>query len=276
MSELVVRDLEPFGRLLERTCELSVDRCFDRGLFLVETGRFADAAAAYQRAMDEASDRVMAANNSLWLMNYYLDAGKAERARAVAEEAAGTGSYGGMLTEARFLERTGEFDAAESILQDAMRRYGNEPKNPDEEWEMQDGDQDADNLLRFYYRMVFEQKKTEYAKRFHALADRDFPNGIERLDRASLCGRPLDGVTVLTTSPIAERRGMKAGDIIVGLDGMRVRTRRQYFAVLDFTDRPEMTLVVFRHPDYVEVKARVPWRLLGMSLRSNGTARPTP
>jgi hypothetical protein len=275
MSELVVRDLEPYGRLVERTCELSADHCFERGLFLVETGRFGDAAAAYQRALDGASDRVMAANNSLWLMNYYLDTGQAARAHAVAEEAAATGSYGGLLTEARFLERTGEFDAAESILQEAMRRYGNEPKNPDEEWERRDGEQDWDNLLVFYYRMAFEQKKTAYAKRFHALADRDFPNGIERLDRASLTGRPLDGVTVLTASPIAERRGMKAGDIIVGLDGVRVRTRRQYFVVLDFTDRPEITLVLFRHPDYVEVKARVPWRRLGIALRSNGRVNTT-
>lgn len=270
MAELIVRDLEPYGRLLERTCELSVDECFDRGLFLVETGRFAEAAAAYQRAMDEASNRVRAANNSLWLMNYYLDAGQAARARAVAEDAAATGSYGGLLTQARFLERTGDFDAAESILQDAMRRYGNEPKNPDEEWEAQDGEQDADNLLVFYYRLAIEQKKAAYAERFHALADRDFPNGIERLDRASLRGRPVDGVSVLKTWPIAERRGMKAGDIIVGLDGIRVRTRRQYFVVTDFTDRPEMALVVFRHPDYVDVKARVPWRRLGMDLRSNG------
>jgi hypothetical protein len=56
---------------------------------------------------------------------------------------------------------------------------------------------------------------------------------------------------------------------------MRVHTRRQYFVVLDFTDRPEMTLLVFRHPDYVEVKARVPWRLLGISLRSNGRVNTT-
>jgi hypothetical protein len=278
MSQLLVRNVEAEGRLLERRCELSVDACFDSGFILVEAGRFPAAAAAYQHAIDEASDRVMAANNSLWLMNYYIDAGQPERARALAEEAASTGSWGGLLTQARFLERTGEFAAAESLLQEAIRHYGNQPRNPDEEWERQDGEQDTDELIAFYYRMAFEQKKAAYAERFHALADRDFPNGIERLDRASLRGRPTDGVSVLKAEPIAERRGVKAGDIIVGLDGMRVRTRRQYFVVLDFSDRPEMTLVVFRHPDYVEVKARVPWRLLGMSLRSNGTvnARPTP
>lgn len=270
MSELLLRDLEAEGRLMERRCELSTDACFDRGFILVEAGRFPAAAAAYQHAIDEASDRVMAANNSLWLMNYYIDAGQPERARAVAAEAASTGSWGGLLTQARFLERTGDFAAAESIIQDGIRRYGNTPRNPDEEWESRDGEQEVDDLIAFYYRMAFEQKKTEYAARFHALADRDFPNGIERLDRASLTGRPVDGVSVLKTEPIAERRGMKAGDIIVGLDGVRVRTRRQYFVVAEFTDRPEMALVVFRHPDYVDVKARVPWRRLGMELRSNG------
>jgi hypothetical protein len=275
MSELLLRDLEAEARLLERRCELSADACFDRGFILVEAGRFPAAAVAYQHAIDEASDRVQAANNSLWLMNYYIDAGEPERARALAEEAASTGSWGGLLTQARFLERTGEFAAAESLIQEGIRHYGNQPRNPDEEWERQDGEQDMDDLIAFYYRMAFEQKKAGYAERFHALADRDFPNGIERLDRASLRGRPVDGVSVLKTEPIAERRGMKAGDIIVGLDGIRVRTRRQYFVVAEFTDRPEMTLVVFRHPDYVEVTARVPWRHLGISLRSNGKVNTT-
>jgi hypothetical protein len=270
MADLVVRDLEPYGRLLERACELSADKCFDRGFFLVEAGRLAAAAAAYQRGMDEAADGIGAANNSLWLMHYYLDVGQVARAGAVAEKAASTGSYGGLVTQARFLERTGEIAAAESVLQDGLRRYGNAPRNPDEEWEMRDGEQDSDTLLAFYYRMAFEQKVPGYAERFHALADRDFPNGIERLDRASLSGRPSDGISVLKAEPVAERRGMKTGDIIVGLDGVRVRTRRQYFVVAEFTDRPEMALVVFRHPDYVDVKARVPWRRLGMDLRSNG------
>jgi hypothetical protein len=203
-------------------------------------------------------------------MHYYLDVGQVARAGAVAEKAASTGSYGGLVTQARFLERTGEIAAAESVLQDGLRRYGNAPRNPDEEWEMRDGEQDSDTLLAFYYRMAFEQNVPGYAERFHALADRDFPNGIERLDRASLSGRPSDGISVLKAEPVAERRGMKTGDIIVGLDGVRVRTRRQYFVVAEFTDRPEMALVVFRHPDYVDVKARVPWRRLGMDLRSNG------
>ncbi len=269
IAQLVQGNPADYGRVLERQCSLSPGHCFPAGYNLVERGEIAAAAVAYQRGMDLGPDRVFAANNAQWLMNHYLDVGQNARAQAVAAEAAGTGSFGGLLTQSRFLERTGDPEGAEQILLSARDRYGNKPQNPDEREETLDGQQDEDQLVGFYYRMAFVRKRHGYEGRFHELADDDFPGGLEKLDRSSLSGRPSDGVFILKIWPQAERAGLKAGDIIVGLDGYRIRTRRQYYLVRTFTDAPEVSLVVFRHPGYVDVKGRAAWRRLGFDMRSH-------
>ena len=262
-------DLDSLLRIESRKCALSANHCFSWGYHLVEKGDFAAAAAAYERGLDGATDRILAANSSLWLVNHYLDRRETARARRVAEDAAGTGSFRGLMAESRFLERTGDFEGAERILHAARERYGDEPQNPDEREQSRDGEQDEDQLVGFYYRMAFDRKQPDYERRFHELSDDEFPQGLERLDRAAFIGRPSDGVFVLDTSFQSRRAGLQNGDIIVGLDGFRVRTRRQYFLVRTFTDSPDVSLLVFRHPDYVEVKGRAPGRRLGFDMRSH-------
>jgi hypothetical protein len=120
--------------------------------------------------------------------------------------------------------------------------------------------------------MAHERKKAGYEQRFNDMTKEAFPKGLERLDPSLMSGYPTDGVFILKTTPEAERRGLKTGDIIVGLDGYRVRTRRQYALIRLFSYEPQMSLLVFRHPRYTELKPRVPWRHLGVEMRSHKPA----
>lgn len=260
------------GRVLQRRCAALAGDCFALGDHLDETGDLPGAAEAYQRGFDHGFDRVSASYVSGWLVKHYLDTGQQERARAVAEAAAATGSGPGLRTLAQFFERTGEFDRSEEILKGVLERYGGQPQYPAEREESSDGAQDEDALIGFYYRMAYQEKQAGYEKRFLELVDDDFPNGLEPADLRSFSGFPTDGVAVLKTWPYAERAGFKSGDVIVALDGYRVRNRRQYVLVRGFSDAPEMSLVVFRHPGYVEVKARSADRYLGFDMRSHKTS----
>jgi hypothetical protein len=241
---------------------------------LVETGDLAGAASAYQRAFDLSSDRIRAANGSGWLVKHYLDEGQHERARAVAEEAGATASGSGLLTLARFHERTGDYQRSEAILEQERARYGGRPQYPAEREESKDGAQDEDDLIGFYYRMAYKRKLAGYESKFLKLAADDFPNGMERAELGSFSGFPTDGVAILKTWPQAERVGLKAGDVIVALDGYRVRSQRQYLLVRGFSDDPELSLILFRHPGYLEVKARSANRLLGFEMRSHKSSPP--
>jgi hypothetical protein len=262
------KDPEALLRQRSRLCDAAPDHCFAYGAVLVREGRDDAAAAAYKRGMRSAHDRVSASINAPWLVEYYLARRRNSDAKELAEEAAEVGSFSGLITLARYLETTGDFEGAEALIRNARERYGDKPLSPDEKAERQDGIQDEDTLLAFYYRLAFVNRRPGYEARFWELARDDFPAGLEKLDRDTLAGRPTDGVSVLTTTAWAERCGLRAGDIIVGLDGFRVRTRRQYLLVLAFARDAEVNLVVFRHPGYLDVRGRSPNRHLGMEMRS--------
>jgi S1-C subfamily serine protease len=141
---------------------------------------------------------------------------------------------------------------------------------PGEREDSRDGDQDEDSLIAFYYRMAYQRNDPRYEARFHELADDDFPNGLERVELGGFPpSAPTDGVQVLRTRSQADRLGFRAGDIIVALDGYRVRSLRQYVVVNRFSDTPETRFIVFRHPAYVELRARSASRLYGLDLRSH-------
>jgi hypothetical protein len=256
-------------RILERECALTVWHCYNLGFHRVRTGDIAGAVRAYEDGLARARDEVGASHNILWLMNHYLDEGNVEKARALAERAVGTGSGPGMIAMSRFRERTSDFAGADQQLRALIARYGNRPQTPEEREEARDGRQDEDELIGFYYRMVYVRKMAAYEPRFLELTRKDFPQGLEHLEPHDFAGRPEDGVFVLKSWPYAERAGIKMGDIVVGLDGFRVRTRRQYMVVRSFSDSPEMTLLLFRHPGMREVKARSVSRHLGFDMRSH-------
>jgi hypothetical protein len=272
LSAEAARDLSALGTVLERKCTLSAGHCFEYGGHLVEAGRPAQAAEAFQRGVDLAADRVTAARSSRWLVQYYLDKGETARARAIATEAASTGASGGLITLSRFQEAVGDYAGAQALLEQERERYGNRPQAPEEREESQDAEQDGDQLAGFYHRMARIRNQRGYEERFRETSRDAFPHGVERVDPVTLAGYPADGAFILKSWPLAERFGLRPGDIIVGLDGHRVRSRRQYILINLFSDDPEMTLVVFRHPKYFELKVRTPWRRLGVEMRSHKTA----
>ena len=52
--------------------------------------------------------------------------------------------------------------------------------------------------------------------------------------------------------------------MIVALDGLRVRSRQQLQAIVAFDDRDEMAFTVWREGKYVDIKATVIDRYLGL------------
>jgi hypothetical protein len=103
-----------------------------------------------------------------------------------------------------------------------------------------------------------------------------FPRGGERLAVDALEPVPGDGVVFANFGARAARAGLEARDIIVGVDGWRVRTYRQYEVIADLRHEDAMTFTVWRGGRYRQVRATVPERLLGIGLDNYlGDARPS-
>ena len=142
---------------------------------------------------------------------------------------------------AGLLETMGREDEAESYFQKVQERYGN-----------------PGPLLGFYGRQA--GKNPAYAQKLKAAEHEVFPRGIETATLAQLSGQPADGVRVKEDNELSRRSGLRAGAIIVGLDGKRVHNMDQYDYVRALTADPKMELLVYQHNRYQELHANVPGR----------------
>lgn len=59
------------------------------------------------------------------------------------------------------------------------------------------------------------------------------------------------------------RFGLRTGDVVLALDGFRVRDDDQYLCVRGFSDEPEMQAIVWRDGRYLEVKGQFKRRRFG-------------
>jgi tetratricopeptide (TPR) repeat protein len=245
----------------ERICDLDANECSDLGWALVRLDRPVEAAAAFQRAIDEAPDRIDVCNNTDWIVNYYFDQGRVGEARAIADMAAEVYCAAGLDTRAYFSERMGRRVEAEEWYRARAQRYDSD-------------DPVSFPLMGFYYRMARVQKDAEYEARFEELLSRIFPRGLEPLPSESDAARPSDGVLINGDSRRLREAGLRGGDVIVGLDGYRVRSYDQYHSVRHFqalpSDAREMRLRVWRQTRYLDIDASVLGRFFGVNMRTYG------
>jgi tetratricopeptide (TPR) repeat protein len=225
--------------LLQTSCGIAASSCTDLGYEFAKLGRDDEAAKAYETAFSDPSvDPVAVANRSGWLVRYYASHGRVGPALQLAERSAGTGAFVGLATAAHLSERLGRTEDAEQRYQQGSRSYD-----------------DYSELLGFYYRTVEVRKKREYEHAWHDARAQIFPDGL--VNTPSSDEKPAFGVYVESDSPAAKRVGLRAGDIIVAVDGWHVANVNQYYAVRDFPEAGPFTLTVWRgHLTNVQIADR--------------------
>jgi hypothetical protein len=258
VNRVYIEDPATELRLRRQVCEMDPGGCVRLGARCIEARDERCAVAAYEKAIREATDRVMVANSTDWVVTYYLRTGNIRRAREIAEMSAEVGSFGGMLQMALFLEGTGRYADAEKRIIAARQRYPK--KGP------------YNVLIGFYHRMAHVRKVASYEGRFVEQTKDILPKGLERADLASQTAPPTDGVQFTEETPTLRRNRLHKGDVVVAVDGWRVRTQEQYYVVRDFDTNPDFRLILWRGNKYEEVAARCLYRRFGTDLatyRSN-------
>ena len=257
VSEALEKRPQEQQGILERLCGIDAEHCLALGDNLVDRGLDDQAAASFQRAIDApAVDRVAASHSAPWLARYYRDHGQQAKALQVARQAAETGSGAGLLAMGQHLEALERFAEAEEYFVQESDRY-KEPKYDS-----------TPDLVSFFYRMARVRKRPGYESKLQRSLGRMFPQGLERIALNTLKGQPTDGVFVNGHNDRTLKQGIWAGDVIVGLDGWRVRNTYQYAAVNRFgtVDVPQMTFTLWRSGAYREVQATFPHRWLYVQL----------
>lgn len=240
---------EDYVALATDMCALNVDRCDDLGLELLKEDHHAEAAAQLQRWFDRARDRVAAANGVLWLTRYLFDTGRQSEARAIAASADEVGSAGGINALAELMERQGDTAGAEARYKLIRDRYG-------VSW----------HLGAYYLRRWKATGDAAMRDAGRALVAESFPRGFEL--PPTVGPAPTDGMAFTNFGARAAKAGLRKSDVVVGIDGVRVRSEAQAGVILRASHDATMRFTVWRDEAYTTVETTLPQRWLGCSYQT--------
>jgi tetratricopeptide (TPR) repeat protein len=222
---------------------INPDYFFELGHYLVDLDRDGEAVVAYEKGIRLARDRVRASNSVLWLVGHYCDEGRLGRAREVAEMAAEVYSGQGLATMGYLMERLGRYDEARDWYQKIVERYD-----------------DRDEIDAFYVRYDHRVGDGRFRAETDAAMRRLFPRGLERVSLPGLKPPPQrspDEVVVGGRSWRSTRFGLAKDDLVVALNGYRVRNDDQYQCLWTFDDDSEAAVIVWREGRFLEIKGRM-------------------
>jgi len=239
---------------MQKVTELGPEHLADVAVYSVVHGNLDAARSAYERWFTVGRDEVAIANSSGWMVRDYFTRHETAKATALAERAARVYSYGGLAVRAELYDWMGDVPSAERYYRMASERY----------------DFPAD-LAGFYMR--HGRKGVEVDQVMWKV----FPGGPARIVLPTLTEAPRDGVSVEKSGLLGERNGIRSGDIIVGIDGIRVQNMWQYYAARMASADATVRFIVWRDLRYIEVPAalRFSWHDSWLNNYRPGSGRKT-
>jgi tetratricopeptide (TPR) repeat protein len=238
---------ERYEKLMLQAAELSPGCYYTLGDY-ARNGKQEDKAARYyDKACAADPDRVRVANYANWRSHYYLKQGNPTLAREIADEAGEVYSFYGLEAKASFLEATTNYDGAFEWFAKIEERYNN-----------------STPVIRFCLRYKAQTGDGRFDSELQQRRGKLFPKGLERVSLNDFNGPPADGVLVAQENDRLKSAGLKAGDVIVAVYGVRVHNLDQYAYGRDLTNTPALDLIVWQSKAYREFKPSPPRHLFGV------------
>jgi len=234
---------------MARAAAVNPSYYFSLANYFVKRGEDDKAAGYHEKGNKLVLDSVEISNNSLWLLHYYLKKGRLEDARKLADFGADVYSSDGLQAKAEYLEAIKDYAGAHEWFAKNEERYN-----------------DSGPLVAFCLRYEAATGDKRYSRDIRRQSSVIFPKGTESVTLASFSGQPQDGVSFLEENQVLRLAGMKAGDVIVAVDGIRVHNQAQYEFQRDQNTNPEMTLIVWQGNAYHEYKASPPGHRFGVEI----------
>lgn len=250
VAEASKDDPAEYKRRYRRIGALNPERLEILAKYLADRGEKKEAAATYEEFAAHTRDRVTVCNSMYWVINYYEDQGNQKRALEIAQQAAEVYCAEGLVNLADLYERRRQWKDAEEYYRRYAERY------------------DHDRVLLGFY-LRHEQlvgHKFDEARHRELLA-RFFPKGLEKVG-SDPAEPPPDGVILVGHSEEATKATLRAGDVIVALNGYRVRTYDQYRVVRTLSMDPELKLTLWRGKA-LHITARPPNRWFEVEVKSH-------
>jgi len=235
--------------LMTKAAEVNPSEYFNLAEYFAKRKEDAKACKYYEKGHATIADAVMVANHSGWLVQYYLKQARTEDARRVADFAGDVYSYSGLRAKADFLEAIKDYKGAHQWYANILERY-----------------EDSGPLVAFCIRYKSKTGDTTFDSELQKYASKVFPNGIEKVTLANFSSAPRDGVLLNGDSDLLKAAGMKSGDVIVAVYGIRVHNEAQYEYQRDQNINSELELIVWQGDGYHEIKTSPPNHRFGVDI----------
>lgn len=204
--------------------------------YLFLTNDPAKAAGYFEKAREGGADPVGNANAAKPVVLYFLATGNQAKAKEIAEEACLTGSALGFEAMQAYCVKTHDYDRGLTAAQDEEDRYGD------------------DDVVLNYLEMVRKEPPG-----YHGF-DKLYEQRLARFNSADfITYQPTTAPPVCGVKLVDAGRTLRAGDIIVAVDGKAVRTsrelrnlRRRYSRKTG--DEQNIPMTVYRGGRYLEIK----------------------
>jgi tetratricopeptide (TPR) repeat protein len=224
---------------MEPVVRMNPERLEDVADYYLQHERLDEARQTYERWFAASRQEVSVAYSAEWMVRDYFVRGARAKANVLADRAAEAYSAGGLLTRAHLYDWMGNPRRAEEYYRRVSERY----------------DQSSD-LLGFLLR------QQRHGIEVDSLKWKIFPAGVVSVALPTLREPPVYGVEITAVEKIGERAGLRAHDIIVAIDGIRVNNVAQYHAARAMSLEPDIRMTVWRDLKYTEVSG--PLRYGGM------------
>ena len=239
---------EQYEKFMRQAAELNPAYNYDLGNYALLQNQEDKAAQYTDKACDNDPDSIRVASHAQWRICYYLKKGQTEKAREIADFAGEVYSAAGLKAKAAFLEDTTNYVGAFEWYAKNEERYG-----------------DSAPLMAFCSRYKAQTGGTQFDSEFQKRLKPMFPNGMERVSLKDFHAQPTDGVAINGENNLVRAAGLKRGNVIVAIGGIRARTFAQYSYIRELQPCPELDLIVWQGGTYHELKASPPNGRFGVS-----------
>lgn len=206
------------------------------GYSLVMAGRPEEAIKAYEIAYQDADDRVAVSNQCQWMIHYYKSKGHDAKAREIADHNADVYSSKGLVSALALAIEEKDAKRAKEYADAISERYNDSRYLPVAAW-CAGGDE---KTLR-----------------------QTFPDGLKEVTAADIdVTKPVKGVQIMENSVTVRTVGLKAGDVVVAVDGKRVEDYVQYLMLMSAKLDPHTRFLYKRGKKIEEINCVLPERRL--------------
>ncbi|RYD18870.1 MAG: hypothetical protein EOP88_21065 [Verrucomicrobiaceae bacterium] len=214
------------------------------GYLLAMTGKPEEAIKAYEAAYEEATDRVAVSNQTQWMIHYYKSTGQDAKAREIADHNEEVYSQSGLVSAFTLAVVEKDVARAKKLARAIEERYGEGRYVPVAAW--QEGKNEK--LLR-----------------------QIFPEGIKQVTVADFkAEEKYKGTRIAENSLTVRTAGLRAGDVVLAVNGQRVESFRQYFMLMASELEPRVRILYRRGKTFAEVECLLPERRLDSSMPDYG------